>query len=91
MNKNGVFNTPFRWITGYLSLNNNLYAASVALQNANLVCNDYARIVDSASDGDFVYMDPPYLPVGKYSDFKRYTKEQFYESDHEKVARSFVS
>ena len=32
-------------------------------------------------------MDPPYLPISKYLDFKRYTKEQFYEEDHRELAK----
>jgi DNA adenine methylase len=90
VNKNGVFNTPFGLHKSVsLADGNNLYAVSAALRNAKLVCNDYSEIVDSASAGDFVYLDPPYLPVGKYSDFKRYTREQFYESDHQQLADVF--
>ena len=33
-----------------------------------------------------VFLDPPYLPVSQYADFKRYTKEQFYEEDHVELA-----
>ena len=33
-------------------------------------------------------MDPPYLPVSEYADFKRYTKEQFYEDDHVELAKA---
>ena len=36
--------------------------------------------------GDFVFLDPPYVPVSKYADFKRYTKEQFGEEDQRKLA-----
>ena len=32
---------------------------------------------DHASKGDFVYLDPPYIPISKYSDFDRYSKEKF--------------
>ena len=35
----------------------------------------------------FVFLDPPYLPISEYSDFKRYTKEQFYEEDHVELAK----
>ncbi|MBR3017109.1 MAG: DNA adenine methylase [Clostridia bacterium] len=36
--------------------------------------------------GDFIFLDPPYIPVSEYADFKRYTKEQFYIEDHRKLA-----
>jgi len=39
-----------------------------------------------AQPGDYIYLDPPYLPISEYSDFKRYTKEQFYEEDHVELA-----
>lgn len=37
--------------------------------------------------GRFYLLDPPYLPISEYSDFKRYTKEQFYEEDHVELAK----
>lgn len=40
-----------------------------------------------AQPGDFVFLDPPYLPISQNSDFKRYTKEQFYEDDHVELAK----
>ena len=40
-----------------------------------------------AKPGDFVFLDPPYLPISQNSDFKRYTKEQFYEADHIELAK----
>ena len=44
--------------------------------------------------GDFVYLDPPYHPVSKYSDFKRYTAEFFYIDDQRiltKMATEFAA
>lgn len=46
-------------------------------------------MLELAGEGDFVYLDPPYIPVGKFSDFKRYTKDQFSEADHERLAAVF--
>ena len=34
-----------------------------------------------------MFLDPPYVPVSKYSDFKRYTKEQFGEEDQRKLSQ----
>jgi len=87
VNKNGRFNTPYgRNDNVSLVDERNLRAASRLLKNAQLICKDYQSALADAGDGDFVYLDPPYLPVGKYSDFKRYTKEYFYEEDHRKLA-----
>ncbi len=44
-----------------------------------------------AQPGDFVFLDPPYLPTSEYSDFKRYTKEQFYEEDHVELAKMIMT
>ncbi len=90
VNKKGEFNTPFgHYKTVSLVDAANLKAASRALQSVTLVCEDYRRAITKARRGDFLYLDPPYLPVGKYSDFKRYTREFFYESDHRELAFFF--
>ena len=65
-----------------------LRAASSALQGVEVLCGDYKDVLcRTAQPGDFVYLDPPYLPVSEYADFKRYTKEQFYEEDHRQLAQ----
>ena len=90
VNKRGQFNTPYgQYEKASLADENNLLRASRALKNARLKSEDYSSVVEEAEKGDFVYLDPPYLPVGKFSDFKRYTKEFFYEEDHRKLADVF--
>jgi len=88
VNKKGEFNVPF----GYYKNPNicdevNLRAVSKYLEKVTIVRGDYKNVLSEfASPGDFVFLDPPYLPVSQYSDFKRYTKEQFYEEDHSDLA-----
>ncbi|MFY9855351.1 MAG: DNA adenine methylase [Terracidiphilus sp.] len=92
VNKRGEFNTPFGKQTKVnLFDRENLLAASNALQFAKLKCADYLTIVKDARRGDFVYFDPPYVPVSKFSDFKRYTKEFFSEEDQEELAAAFTA
>lgn len=88
VNKKGEFNVPFgRYKNPTLCDESNLRAASVILQNTDIVCGDYKDILKKyAQTGDFIYLDPPYLPISKYADFKRYTKEQFYEEDQRELA-----
>jgi DNA adenine methylase len=90
VNKQGRFNTPYgRYSNVTLVDAANLRAASESLRRAALFCAGYRSILEIAQKGDFVYLDPPYVPVGKFSDFKRYTKDQFYEADHEHLAEMF--
>lgn len=89
VNKNGQFNVPFgKYKNPKICDEDGLKAASAALKKAEIVCGDYLFVLDHyAQPGDLVFLDPPYLPISEYSDFKRYTKEQFYEEDHVELAK----
>lgn len=88
VNRKGQFNTPFGRYKNPRFLDvENLRAASALLRNATIVLGDYKAVLkDHAQTGDFIFLDPPYLPVSVYADFKRYTKEQFLEEDHLELA-----
>ena len=89
VNKKGQFNVPFgKYKNPKICDEDGLKAASAALKKAEIVCGDYLLVLEHyAQPGDFVFLDPPYLPISEYSDFKRYTKEQFYEEDHVELAK----
>lgn len=89
VNKNGQFNTPFgKYKNPKICDIDVLRLASEVLRKANILCDDYILVLEHyAQPGDFVFLDPPYLPIGPNSDFKRYTKEQFYEDDHVELAK----
>lgn len=88
VNKSGGFNAPFgRYKNPRILDEENLRAASTVLRRATIVQGDYKKVLkEHAQKGDFVFLDPPYLPVSAYADFKRYTKEQFYDEDHHELA-----
>jgi DNA adenine methylase Dam len=90
VNAKGGFNTPVGSNKNpNLYSRENLLAASAALQDAQLEAQDFRKTVDEARRGDFIYFDPPYLPISAYSDFKRDTLEQFREADQVELARVF--
>jgi DNA adenine methylase len=91
VNKFGQFNVPFgRYTNPILYDLNNLRAVAKVLAHAELFDQDYQSFLQQqARPGDFIYLDPPYVPVGKYSDFKRYTKEQFRENDQYILAKLY--
>lgn len=89
VNRSGQFNTPFgKYKNPKICDVEALRLASEALCKANILCGDYILVLEHyAQPGDFVFLDPPYLPISENSDFKRYTKEQFYEDDHVELAK----
>jgi DNA adenine methylase len=88
VNKSGQFNVPFgKYKNPKLIDEDALRAAAELLSNATILVGDYKEVLrKEAKPGDLVFLDPPYLPVSAYADFKRYTKEQFYEEDHLELA-----
>jgi DNA adenine methylase len=91
VNRFGQFNVPFgRYKNPILYDLDNLTAVSSILQSAELFSLDYSAFLGQhAKPGDFIYLDPPYQPIGRYSDFKRYTKNQFREGDQSELAQVF--
>ncbi len=91
VNRKGEFNTPFGYYKNpKINDRDNLYIASKILSNAEVLQGDYLSILrEYAKKGDFVFLDPPYFPISQYADFKRYTKEQFNESNQLQLAQVF--
>ncbi len=90
VNKKGKFNVPYNKSNGNFLDKKALFDASYILKNSKIIHADYQEILNKyAKKGDFVFLDPPYFPVGKYSDFKRYTKEFFYTEDHKALKNEF--
>ena len=88
VNKAGHFNVPFgNYKNPKILDEGSLRGASLILKETTIICGDYKSVLtQQAQPGDFIFLDPPYLPVSEYSDFKRYTKEQFYEEDQIELA-----
>lgn len=93
VNKQGKFNVPYgKYKNPKICDEAGLRAASGALKKADILCGDYLLVLEHyAQPGDFIFLDPPYLPISEYADFKRYTKEQFYEEDHIELAKMIMN
>jgi len=90
VNRKGQFNTPYSGRTDSRVLDeSDVQTASRLLQQCTLTCADFTESLASLREGDFVYLDPPYLPIGGYSDFRRYTKDFFNEEHHIRLAAEF--
>ncbi len=88
VNRNGDFNVPWgRYKKPYTIDLENLERAQFVLRSATIKLGDFREVLRNyAAEGDFIFLDPPYIPISQNADFKRYTREQFYESDHVEMA-----
>ena len=50
-----------------------LRACSRALQGVEILAVPFASVLDRAKPGDFVYFDPPYVPVSQTASFTAYS------------------
>jgi DNA adenine methylase len=90
VNRAGKFNVPFgRYTDPRFCDDDNLRCCSLALQGVDIRVRRFEAIVDDAKPGDFVYFDPPYVPVSETSDFTSYVAGGFSWKEHEKLADVF--
>ncbi len=86
VNKRGQFNVPYGEYDRRYFDSDELAAIAAALKHTEFRMGDFEHCLVDVAKGDFVYMDPPYYKLGGYSDFNRYTKCQFGENDHIRLA-----
>jgi DNA adenine methylase len=60
-----------------LDSNDNINTLSKKLKNIKIIHNSFEITVNTAKKGDFIYFDPPYVPLSKSSNFVGYTKVGF--------------
>jgi len=91
VNNQGRFNVPYGRKGGANFKDyTNLRRISRKLAGAKLLCEDFEVALADAGEGDLVYLDPPYLDLGRKSrTFHRYQPEAFGEEGHRRLARVF--
>ncbi len=78
VNSKGHFNVPFGRYANPNVLNADaLYTASDVLQSTQIEFANFDNILNYVKKGDFVYFDPPYIPLSETSSFTSYSKEDF--------------
>lgn len=78
VNSQGQFNVPFgNYKNPRIVDENNLINCSQLLKKTEIKCADFSAILNKVEKGDFVYFDPPYVPLNNTSNFTSYTKEGF--------------
>ena len=90
VNRRGHFNVPMgRYRNPHILDEGRLRAASLALQGVFITCETAEEAVREAQAGDFVYFDPPYVPLSQTAHFTAYYAEGFGEQEQRALAETF--
>ena len=87
VNRSGRFNVPFGKYARLRTVSaERLRAASLALRHATLKVCDFEDCVAADRPSDFVYFDPPYVPLSRSSSFTAYGPQGFGEGEQRRLA-----
>lgn len=86
VNRDNVFNVPFgRYANPTICDAANLRACSDALAGVSILHEPFESVLGRAESGDFIYFDPPYLPISATSSFTGYSPDGFGLDDHRRL------
>ncbi|MDK9640014.1 Dam family site-specific DNA-(adenine-N6)-methyltransferase [Propionibacterium freudenreichii] len=86
VNKFGQFNVPWGQRSFRGLPRETLDQLSATLSTTDIAVADFRDVLTKAQAGDFVYLDPPYLPISDTSKFYLYTEKRFRTPDLEELA-----
>jgi DNA adenine methylase len=87
VNSSGKFNVPWgKYKNPRICDPEGLRAASRALALADVVTCDFAEVTRDLGPRDFVYLDPPYVPLSRTASFTSYAKDGFGPGDQARLA-----
>jgi len=93
VNRNGGFNVPFGDNPKVLLCDEaRLRLASQQLKTAIILTSDFEKLLrfqdkPYVNKGDLIYLDSPYMPLSKTSNFTAYGADGFKLADHERLAK----
>jgi DNA adenine methylase len=90
-NSKGFFNVPFGQKKSFPALEKDDFeSASNLLQKSTILNSDFEGTLAHAVAGDFVYLDPPYIPIDATASFTSYHADGFGLADQERLAQKMV-
>jgi DNA adenine methylase len=90
VNSKGQFNVPYGdYESPSIFDKSTLFQASQLLQGVHLQVMTFEKVLDFARKDDFVYFDPPYIPLSKTSSFTRYSKSDFSMKEQKQLSEVF--
>jgi DNA adenine methylase len=90
-NSKGKFNVPIgQYKNPKICHPDLLYAASTALQSAQIEVKGFEEILKNAKSDDLIYFDPPYYPISTTSNFTGYSRYCFSKNDQIRLRDVFA-
>ena len=90
-NRTGQFNVPFgRYVNPTICDEPNLRAVSTVLRDVDIARRRFDTVLDYAKKGDFVYFDPPYVPLSPTANFTSYDRAGFGPDDQRHLRDVFA-
>lgn len=90
-NSKGFFNVPFGQKKIFPALDKQEFeSASALLAKATILNSDFEGTISHAVQGDFVYLDPPYIPIDATASFTSYHADGFGLPDQERLAQKML-
>jgi DNA adenine methylase len=91
VNRAGNFNVPLgRYTNPLICDEKNLRACSAVLKDVHVEARDFSEVQQHARRGDFVYFDPPYVPISDTADFTSYVPGGFSWEHQVRLAEVFT-
>lgn len=88
VNSKGEWNTPYGKLANPTICNEPLLrAVSASLQTVDVIQGSYEYTAQGSSHGDFLYCDPPYIPLSTTASFSKYAASDFNDNDQRALAK----
>lgn len=88
VNAKGAFNVPHgKYANPKICDERNIWAVSELLQRVEILCGDFSKTLEYASNKSLFYIDPPYKPLTETSSFTSYAKEGFNDEEQIRLGR----
>lgn len=87
LNLSGKFNVPFgKYNSPKIADGKNILALSQLFKNTDIQLAPYQDCLKEIDINSFIYLDPPYKPISKTSNFNNYTKASFGDTQQKILA-----
>ncbi|MHB9447263.1 DNA adenine methylase [Mesorhizobium sp. RSR565B] len=87
-NLKGEFNVPIGTKQKIVFEDDDFAKVSELLKGADIICSDFEAVVDLATDGDFLFIDPPYTTAHNMNGFVKYNEKIFSWEDQVRLSQA---